>query len=313
MTLDADAQKVLDLIVELKRPPFETVPVEEAREAYRNSREALQPPPRPISETRDVEAPGPGGPIPMRLYRNSIAAGPLPVLVYFHGGGWVIGDLESHDGICREMAHRSRFMVIAVDYRLAPEHKFPAAVDDAFAAVKWISRNAGQLGIDASRLSIGGDSAGGTLAVVVAMMAKEIGAPVIKSQVLVYPVTDLTMSKPSHQRLAKQAPIPQATLKWFYECYLANEQQRTDWKASPLLAEPERFKGLPPTLILTAGYDPLGDEGLALGEAMQAAGTKVENARFEGQIHGFLTMGRLIGQTDAAHDAIATFLKKKGR
>lgn len=310
MTLHPDAQKVIDLIVEIGRPRFETVPVAEARAAYRNSREVLQPDPRPITEVRDIEMPGPGGPLALRLYRDGASAGRSPVLVYFHGGGWVIGDLDSHDGICREMAHRSGAAVVAVDYRLAPENPFPAAVDDCFAAVTWVAENARALGVDAGRISVGGDSAGGTLAVVTAMLAKEARAPELVSQVLVYPVTDLRMGHPSHGRLAEQPPIPRSTLQWFYDAYVPSRDEQTDWRVSPVLADEERLGGLPPTLLITAGYDPLGDEGLELGERIAALGGAVEDARFDGQIHGFLTMGRLNAETDVALDRIGAFIRK---
>lgn len=310
MTLHPDAQKVIDLIVEIGRPRFETVPLDEARAAYRNSREVLQPDPRPIAEVRDIEMPGPGGPLALRLYRDDVSAEPAPVLVYFHGGGWVIGDLDSHDGICREMAHRSGAVVVSVNYRLAPEDPFPAAVDDCFAAVKWVAENAEALGVDASRISVGGDSAGGTLAVVTAMLAKEAGGPELVSQVLVYPVTDLRMGHPSHKRLAEQPPIPGSTLQWFYDAYVPSKDAQTDWRASPLLADDEHLSGLPPALLITAGYDPLGDEGLELGERIAGLGGTVEGARFDGQIHGFLTMGRLISETGVALDRIGAFVRK---
>ncbi|MCB1510956.1 MAG: alpha/beta hydrolase, partial [Hyphomicrobiaceae bacterium] len=216
---------------------------------------------------------------------------------------------DSHDGICREMAHRAGVTVISVDYRLAPEHPFPAAVDDAFAALKWVAENAGSLGVDPARISIGGDSAGGNLAVVAAMLAKEAGGPALVSQILVYPVADLRMGHASHARLAEQLPIPQSTLRWFYDLYVPDKAQQTDWRVSPVLADPDRFIDLPPALLITAGYDPLGDEGLELGARIMAGGAEVESARYDGQIHGFLTMGRLIAETDDAFDQIAAFLR----
>jgi len=311
MTLDAGAQQVIDLIVENERPRFETLSVAEARDVYRASREALQPDPRAIAEVRDLAAPGPAGPIPLRLYRDQPVAGAgQPAVVFYHGGGWVIGDLESHDGVCREIAHRAGVTVIAVDYRLAPEHAFPAAVDDAFAATKWVVDNADELGVDAARVSVAGDSAGGNLAAVVALMAKEAGAPRLQSQVLIYPVADLSMRHGSHARLVEQLPIPRTTLSWFYELYVPNRAQYEDWRASPALATAAQFKNLPPTLLITAGYDPLGDEGLELGEKIAAGGAKVEGARFDGQIHGFLTMARLIDEANDAFDRIAAFLKR---
>jgi acetyl esterase len=311
MALDADAQRVIDLIIEKKRPRFETLPVAEARDVYRDSREVLQPEPRAIAEVRDLSIDGPGGKLAMRLYRDSTAGdGAAPGLVWLHGGGWVIGDLDSHDGICREIAHRSGVVVVSVDYRLAPEAPFPAAVDDTMAALRWVSGNAASLGMDPARISIGGDSAGGNLAAVGAMLAKTDGAPAVRTQVLVYPVADLRMGHASHARLEEQLPIPRSTLSWFYELYVPEAAMRTDWRVSPVLADDGLFKDLAPALLITAGYDPLGDEGLELGEKIAGGGAEVENARYEGQIHGFLTMGKLIGETHDALDRIAAFLNR---
>lgn len=311
MTLDADAQKVIDIIVEKKRPRFETLPVAEARAVYSDSREILQPPPRPIAEVRDLAIDGPGGKLPLRLFRDDTAgAGAAPGLVYLHGGGWVLGDLDSHDGVCREIAHRAGVVVVSVDYRLAPEAVFPAAVEDTMAALRWVVENAAALGIDAGRISIGGDSAGGNLAAVGAMLAKMEGGPALRTQVLVYPVADFRMGHASHARLVEQLPIPATTLKWFYDLYVPDREMQTDWRASPVLANAALFDGLPPALLITAGYDPLGDEGLELGEKISGGGAEVEDARFEGQIHGFLTMGALIGETEQALYRIAGFLKR---
>jgi len=314
MGLNSDAQKVIELIKESGRPQFECVPVEEGRAAYSKSREILQPEPRAILEVRDLQAPGSAGPIQLRLYRDvaADASNPPPVLVYYHGGGWVIGDLDSHDGICREMAHQSGATVISVDYRLAPEDVFPAAVDDALAATQWVSDNAASLSVDPQRISIGGDSAGGNIAAVVSIMARDNPNLQIVSQLLIYPVMDLTMAHPSHERLANQQPIPRSTLSWFYDCYVPAKSDRTDWRASPLMAEKSQLEGLPPTLMLTAGFDPLGDEGVAFSKALSEAGNIVEEARFEGQIHGFLTMGKLIAETNVAFSRITAFLKAHG-
>ena len=309
MTLDAGAQAVLDLIAEVGRPPFEQLSVPEARAAYVNSRKALQPDPIEIAETRDIRMEGPGGEIAMRLYRGrpSLPGTPQPALVFFHGGGWVIGGLDSHDTICREIAHRSGCTLISVDYRLAPEHRFPAAVDDAIAATRWISGNATQLNIDPARLSVGGDSAGGNLAAVVAIDARDNDGPAIRSQVLIYPATDMSLDTESYAAMADRPPISRATMEWFINHYVPDAAERTDWRAAPLRARD--LAHLPSAFVLTAGYDPLRDEGNAFAGALAAAGTPCTLKQFPGQIHGFLNMGRINGQTDEALEVIATALK----
>ena len=195
---------------------------------------------------------------------------PQPALVYFHGGGWVIGDLESHDQLCRALANAVPRIVVSVDYRLAPEHKFPAAVEDAIAATRWIAANAARLGIDAGRLAVGGDSAGGNLAAVVSLDARDRGGPRLVHQFLIYPGTDMRMGWPSLERHAQQLPLTRAGMHWFIAHYLRNDGDKTDWRASPLLAS--SLTGLPPALVITAGFDPLCDEGEAYAEALRKAG-----------------------------------------
>jgi acetyl esterase len=266
----------------------------EAREAYLASRRALQPDPEPVAGVAALEAQGPAGPIPLRLYRGLGAAEgqPQPALVFFHGGGWVIGDLDSHDQACRALANAARSIVVAVDYRLAPEHKFPAAVDDAIAATRWIADNARSLEIDARRLAVGGDSAGGNLASVVALDARDRGGPPLVFQLLIYPATDMRMNLPSHARHAEQLPLRRPTMQWFLGHYLRDPADETDWRASPLRAP--SLRNLPPALVVTAGFDPLGDEGEAYARALAEAGVSVVHQRFDGQIHGFLNMGRIV-------------------
>jgi len=292
--LDPQAQYVCDLIVASERPPFETLSPPEARKAYAASRPVLQPDPPAVAEVRSLAATGPAGTIPLRLYRGQglPQAGAQPALVYFHGGGWVIGDLESHDQVCRALANAVPCIVVAVDYRLAPEHKFPAAAEDAIAATRWIADNAASLGIDPKRLAVAGDSAGGNLAAVVALDARDRGGPRIVHQVLVYPGTDMRMGWPSLERHAEQLPLTRASMRWFIAHYLRSASDATDWRASPLLAP--SLKGLPPALVVTAGFDVLGDEGEAYAKALSAAGVAARHERFEGQIHGFLNMGRIV-------------------
>ena len=310
MPLDADAQRVVDLIKEAGRPAFEDVGAAEARIAYSNSRAVLQPDPVDVAEVRDLSAAGPHGDIPLRLYRGSPSDGAAlqPCLIYLHGGGWVVGDLESHDGVCRELARRSDCTVISVDYRLAPEHAFPAAVDDSWAAVLWIIEQAGALGIDPDRVAIGGDSAGGNLATVVCLLARDNGGPQLRAQLMIYPATDMTMSHATHQEFAEQQPLTRSSMHWFIDTYLRSDADKADWRASPLNAE--THGDLPGACIITAGCDPLRDEGEAYAAALKEAGVPVLLKRFDGQIHGFLTMGRIIADADNAFAMIADYLNE---
>jgi acetyl esterase len=298
--LHPQAQQVCDLIVASGRPPLETLSPPDARKAYLASKPILQPDPPPVTEVLALEAKGPAGPIPLRLYRGQGVprGGMQPALIYFHGGGWVIGDLESHDQVCRTLANAVPCIVVAVDYRLAPEHKFPAAVEDAIAATQWVADNAASLGIDVERLAVGGDSAGGNLAAVVSLDARDRGMPRIVHQFLIYPGTDMRMGWPSLERHAEQLPLTRAAMRWFIAHYLRSAADATDWRASPLVTS--SLKGLPPALVITAGFDPLCDEGEAYAKALSAAGVGVKHERFEGQIHGFLTMGRIVEDSGRA-------------
>ncbi len=302
MPLDADAQKVVDLIVLANRPPYETLSPTEAREVYLASRRILQPELQTVAEISDLTCPGPAGPIPLRLYRGAGApkGKPQPVLVYFHGGGWVIGNIESHEWVCRGLANSGQCAVVSVDYRLAPEHKYPAAVEDCVAATAWISANAARLGLDASRLAVGGDSAGGNLAAVVAIDARDRGGPRICHQLLIYPATDMDAALPSHQQHARQLPLTRPTMLWFIDHYLRSAKDKADWRASPLKAA--SLERLPPAYVLTAGFDPLSDEGEAYAARLEASGVAVTKRRFDGQVHGFLNMGKIVRET---HTAIA--------
>ena len=310
MPLDPGAQRVLDLIKEAGRPPYETLDPETARELYRAGRFVLQPDPPSVAITRDLLAPGPGGPIKLRLYRASGTRPEekLPAFVYLHGGGWVMGDLDTHDGVCRALANAARCAVIAVDYRLAPEHKFPAAVEDAFAAAQWISSNAGALAVDPARLAIAGDSAGATLAAAVCLMARDAGGPLLHLQCLLYPATDMAMTRASHRAFTTGLPLVHSTMVWFRDLYLRDAADRSDWRASPLRAAD--LQGLPPALVFTAGHDPLRDEGDAYARRLEEAGVAVTHRCFADQIHGFLTMGRFIAASHQAIGELAAALRR---
>ena len=233
----------------------------------------------------------------MRLYRPS--EGLLPALIYFHGGGWVVGDLDTHDVVCRQIAQQSGVVVIAVDYRLAPEHPFPAAVDDSWSALTWVAAHADELGIDATRLAVGGDSAGGGLAAVMTLMARDAGAPRLMSQLLVYPVTDLRAQSASYSTFAEGYMLTRSAMQWYINQYAPHADAMHDWRASPLLAP--SLHGLPPALIVAAACDPLRDEGAAYARRLEDAGVAVDYHCVDGMIHGFLTMG---GKIDAASHAV---------
>jgi acetyl esterase/lipase len=306
MPLDHDAEILIKMIQEANRPTFESVGAVAARDLFMAGRKALSPDPMPIAETRDVAIPGSGGPIPARLYRSA-KNGTLPVLVFFHGGGWVVGNIDSHEAMCRHIANRAECAVVSVDYRMGPEHKFPAAVEDCFAATAWTADNGASLGVDPGRLAIGGDSAGGNLAAVVSLLARDKGAPRIAYQVLIYPATDAAMRHDSVARYAEGYVLTRATMRWFYEQYLRTPDDAADWRVSPLLA-PDLSR-LPPAYVLTAGYDPLCDEGDAYAARLAAAGVPVTHRRFPGQVHGFVTNGRVIRAAETALDEVAAALK----
>jgi acetyl esterase len=227
--------------------------------------------------------------------------------VFFHGGGWVIGNLDSHDVVCRKLADEGGLIVISVDYRLAPEHKFPAAVDDAITATKWIADNSRQLEIDASRLTVGGDSAGGNLAAVVAISARDGNGPAIAGQVLIYPAIDFAMTHPSHSEPETSILLTHSVIKWFRDHYLSGAADVGDWRASP--ARAKTLIGLPPAYVLTAGADPLRDEGDEYARRLKEAGVPVTYRTFPGQFHGFFTMGKLLQQANVAASEIGAWLK----
>jgi acetyl esterase len=308
--LDPDAAAVFKAFQEAGRPPYETVSAAEARELYLKGRFVTNPEPPELQSVQPLAIPSPAGSIPARLYTPKTlrkAGGLAPCLVFFHGGGWVIGDLDSHDVVCRKLADEGQLIVISVDYRLAPEHKFPAAVDDAIEATKWIAGNAKQFGIDASRLMVGGDSAGGNLAAVVAIAARDGNGPGIAGQVLIYPATDFAMTHPSHREPETSILLTHSVIKWFRDHYLDGAADAADWRASP--ARATTLSGLPPAYVLTAGADPLRDEGDEYAARLKEAGVPVTYRTFPGQFHGFFTMGKLLQQANVAASEIAVWLK----
>jgi acetyl esterase len=309
--LHPQARGLLDFMVARGVPATHTLPAAEARAFYRERRSVTQPAPSAVAEVRELGAPGPGGgTIPLRLYRpmGSQAADVLPVLVYYHGGGWVIGDLDTHDVLCRELCNGSGCAVVAVDYRLAPEHRFPAAVDDALAATRWVRQEAASLGIDPGRLAVGGDSAGGNLAAVISIMARDAGDLPIAFQLLIYPGTDMRRGHASHTTNGKGYLLEADTITYFHDHYITDVAQDLDWRASPLLHKD--LSKLPPALVITAGFDPLRDEGLEYADTLAAAGNRATYVCFERQIHGFITMGKVLDEANAAVGLCAAELRR---
>ncbi len=305
------AQALIDLIAQRGLPAMQDLAPAEARHFYRERRALTQPEPPPVAEIAELSAEGPHGPIPLRLYRptqRSDDPAPMPVLVYFHGGGWTIGDLDTHDVLCRELANASRCAVVSVDYRMGPEHRFPAAVDDCLAATSWVRRHAEALGVDASRLAVGGDSAGGNLAAAVALLARDAGDLPIAWQLLIYPATDMRCVHESHTTNGRGYLLESATIAYYRDNYIADPAHYADWRASPLLHAD--LAGLPPSLVLTAGFDPLRDEGRDYADALVAAGNQASYLCFDRQIHGFITMGKVIDEANTAVSICAAELAR---
>ena len=308
--LHPQARALLDFIEQRGVPPTHTLAPAEARSFYLERRFFTQPAPPEVADVRELEAEGPHGAIPLRLYRplGSAAGAVLPVLVYCHGGGWVIGDLDTHDTLCRELANAAGCAVVAVDYRLAPEHRFPAAVDDCLAATVWVRRHAAALGVDAKRLAIGGDSAGGNLAAVVALLARDAGDLPIVFQLLIYPATDQRRGAPSHQANGQGYLLTADSMNYYHDHYLPDPAQDLDWRASPLLRDD--LTRLPPAFVLTAGYDPLRDEALMYSQRLSEAGNRATHICFERQIHGFITMGKVLDEANTAVALCAAELRR---
>ena len=305
MPVTPEVQTILDLLAAVDDVPIEEMTPQAMREAYAMLN-ATGSKAEMVSVT-DRTVPGPGGDIPVRVYVPTTEPGPGPVLVYFHGGGWVIGDLETHDSTVRALASGSGATVVSVDYRLAPEHPFPAPLDDCLAAVRWVADHGAEIDVDPARLAVAGDSAGGNLAAAVALALRDTG-PALRAQVLVYPVTDGTLGEPSMDENGDGYFLTKATMAWFWDHY-TGAGDRTDPLASPLHAPDEALAGLAPALVITAEFDPLRDEGEAYASRLAAAGADVTTSRYDGMIHGFFSMGDFVPEGKAAIDEASEMLR----
>lgn len=308
MPLDPLMKAFLDQLAAQPGPKTSELSAPEARATLVALMQFAGPKDVPIGKVVNTKAPGPGGDIPLRNYAPVAAGGEaLPTLVFYHGGGYVIGDLDTHDGLCRMFANEAGVRVIAVDYRLAPEHKFPAAVDDAWVSLKWIETNASELGVDANRLAVGGDSAGACLGAVMAQMAKERGGPKLAFQLLMFPVTQVGSDTRSMRENAEGYFLEKATLDWFFGHYLDEGADRNDTRLSPLLAKD--LAGLPPAYVMTAGFDPLHDEGIAYADKLRAAGVPVTVADYPDLVHVFTWLQSVLPQAGEAVRAASAALR----
>jgi len=305
MPLDPQAKAVLDQFASMGGPQIHEMSVAQARELILGM-VALGGEPESIVRIENRTVPGPAGQIPVRIY-TPVGTAPFPVLVYFHGGGWVIGNLDTHDGICRSLANRVGCLVVSVDYRLAPEHTFPAAPEDCYAATRWLAEHAGSLGGDKGRIAVGGDSAGGNLAAVVALMARDRGGPKLAFQLLVYPATDTDFETRSYRENSEGYFLTRADMVWFWNHYAPRDEDRRNPYAAPLRAA--SLRGLPPALVITAEFDPLCDDGNAYAARLREDGVPVRLSQQDGLIHGFFQMGAVIDRGRASVDEGSRALK----
>lgn len=299
--LDPQARQFMQLMSDQGVPPVHTLTAPLARAAYLQRRSLSQPAPEAVAAAHDHTLAHSGVSITVRVYRplGSAAEAILPALLFFHGGGWTVGDLDTHDAVCRSLCNASGSAVFSVDYRLGPEAPFPAAYDDALAAFAWTQAYAAQLHIDPQRVAVGGDSAGGNIAAALCLgLRGQAAQPAF--QLLIYPVVNMRPDTPSYQANGQGYMLTQDSMRWYTANYLSHASHADDWRASPLYAE--SHAELPAALVITAGFDPLRDEGLQYADALSQAGVRTQYVCFERQIHGFITMGRVI---DEAHTALA--------
>jgi acetyl esterase/lipase len=301
MPLDPQAETIIGLVKQAGLPEFWQLTPDQAREQFASRVQKMEAR-ESIYRSRDQRIPGPASDVPVRIYWPREAKGSelFPALLWFHGGGFVIGDLDTHDSACRLLANQTDCMVVAVHYRLAPEFKFPAAVEDAHAALRWLALHGREIGADTDRIAVGGDSAGANLASVMAILARDEGYPKLAFQLLIYPCTAPEPEMPSHRKFAEGYLLTRNNIVWFYKHYLRTQRDIKDFRFAPLVTED--LSNLPPALLLVAGYDPLRDEGVAYAQRLIEAGNRVTLVNYEGMIHGFILAG---GVLDAAKRAVA--------
>jgi acetyl esterase len=306
--MDPKAQIVGEFVKSMRAPGY-FPPLPELRQQLRTMVTLMDEPAPSLPRVEDIRIPGPAGELPARVYAPQATGTPRPTVAYFHGGGWVQGDLETHHGLCARLAKHADVLVVAIDYRLAPEHKFPAAVDDCLAAYRWLRTHGRDVGADTTRVAVAGDSAGGNLAAVVSQLAASAGMPLPTCQVLIYPAVDFSLETQSHLELADGHVIPRDRIVWYTEQYLRGEADKADLRASPLRAG--TLAGQPPAMIVTAGFDPLRDEGHAYAEHLRRTGVDVVDREYPGQIHAFVSLTKAIPQGMACTLEIAEYLRKR--
>jgi acetyl esterase len=314
MPLNPKIEQVLDMIARAKRPSYHELTAQQARASYEKSAPILEIPSAAMFAVEDLAVPMRDGmTIRARLYQpvEPSWAEPAPALVYYHGGGFTVGSIDTHDALCRMFARDGQYVVLSVDYRLAPEHKFPTAVNDAFDALNWLYANAALYGVDVGRIAVGGDSAGGTLATVCAVLARDAGLPKLALQLLIYPGTTGYQQTDSHARLAEGYLLTGETIQWFFEQYVRDAGDRDDWRFAPLdgTRGAPAFDGLAPAWIATAEYDPLSDEGAAYAAKLREAGNDVTLNCYAGMIHEFFKMGGFVPEVAQAHADAARALR----
>jgi acetyl esterase len=309
MPLDPQAKAMRERAIAAGTPPLYTLSIEDARAADLAAIRAAAGTGEPVHEVTDRSVPGPDGDLPVRIYRPSDAGEPLPTVLYFFGGGWALGSIDTSDEICRNLANAVPCQMITVGYRLAPEHKFPAAVRDCYAAGCWIAEHAGEFGADPGRLAVAGDSAGGNLAAAVTLLARDGGRPALAAQVLIYPNTDHRGDTESMRDNDDPALFNRRSVAWYWGHYLASPQDGRNPLVSPLLADD--LRGLPPALLITAEYDPLRDEGERYAERLRAAGVPVVATRYDGMVHGFFAMPGIFDGGRRARSEVAGYLRDR--